>query len=314
MNRFVSAYLADLEARGSSLSLRKSSSYGLEWLTVYLGERHRIAEWRAVTADHLQGFALHLRCEHRTRKGATLKDATVNRLLSVVRAFFRWQHRRGRLLYNPATKLAGSGHEHTLPHVLSERDIARLIETPDIETAIGLRDRALMEVLYATGIRHGEAHRLDLFDVDASARRLIIRLGKGQRDRVVPLTTTAADWLSKYLSTARSELARGQRKQGQPPMMPSAALWLARTGRRLSYAWIEQLIKGYAAQANLKANVHIFRHCCASHLLRHGASIRHIQLLLGHSTLRATEIYLHLDVDDLKRAVSVLESGRRWQP
>ncbi len=307
MNRAITAHLAELEARGMSLSLRKSSLYALDWLTVYLREASAVEDWRAVTESQLDRFVLHLRREHRTRKGEPLKEATINRVLASVRSFFAWQRRRGALLYNPAERHTPSKSEYPLPHVLSEADITRLIETPASETAIGLRDRALMEVLYATGIRHGEAHRLDLYDADTNARRLLIRLGKGSRDRIVPLTENAAHWLTKYLSQARPELARGQRKQrGQPQLLPSSALWLARTGHRLSYPMIEQRIKGYAAEAAVKANVHTFRHCCATHLLRHGASIRHIQKLLGHTNLDATQIYLHLDTADLARAVAKL--------
>lgn len=305
MNRAISSYLADLEAHGSSVSLRKSNRYALEWLIVYLRERHAVADWRAVTEQHLDGFRMHLQREHRTRKGEQLKAATISRVFSGVRSFFAWQHRRGRLIYNPAERQTPKQFEYPLPHVLSEKDVTRVIEMPDIETAIGVRDRALMEVLYATGIRHTEAHRLDLYDADISARRLIVRRGKGGHDRVVPLTENAAHWLTKYLTTARPELAHGQRKVGQPPLT-SPALWLARTGHRLSYVMIEQRIKGYATEAEVKACVHTFRHCCASHLLRHGASVRHIQKLLGHSNLRATEIYLHLDTSDLARAVARL--------
>jgi integrase/recombinase XerD len=190
--------------------------------------------------------------------------------------------------------------------VLSEEEMTRLIEMPDLTTAIGLRDRAMMEVLYATGIRHGEAHRLDLYDVDTRTRRLVVRLGKGQRDRIVPLTENAAHWIREYLSKARGELQAGQRKNGSRPVIPSSALWLARTGQRLGYPSMEQRIKGYAMEAGLKVNVHTFRHCCATHLLRRGAGIRYIQQLLGHSNLHATEIYLNLDLSDLKRAVASL--------
>ena len=93
--------------------------------------------------------------------------------------------------------------------MLNETELARLIETPDLQTAIGLRDRALMETLYATGIRHAEAHRLDLYDIDTAAHRLTVRLGKGQRDRLVPLAETAAHWLTRYVTVARPELAAG---------------------------------------------------------------------------------------------------------
>jgi integrase/recombinase XerD len=206
-----------------------------------------------------------------------------------------------------------------LPRVLNESELVHLIETPDTTTAIGLRDRALMETLYATGIRHAEAYRLDLYDVDVAAHRLTVRLGKGQRDRLVPLTETAAYWLTRYLTVARPELAAGKfwgkgrrrlkRKRSQstspgPTWVASTpALWLAVSGRRLSYVMLAERIRDYALQAELKASVHTFRHCCATHLLRGGASLRHVQQLLGHRDLNTTAIYTHLELQDLKQAI-----------
>ncbi len=205
--------------------------------------------------------------------------------------------------------------------MLNETELARLIETPDLQTAIGLRDRALMETLYATGIRHAEAHRLDLYDIDTAAQRLTVRLGKGQRDRIVPLTETAAHWLTRYLTVARPELAavklwgKGRRRLKRKRSQSSAtapgpiwvaltpALWLAVTGRRLPYAMIAERIRDYALQAEVKASVHTFRHCCATHLLRGGASVRHVQQLLGHRELNTTEIYTHIELQDLQQAI-----------
>jgi len=210
--------------------------------------------------------------------------------LSLIRSFFIWLNRNGCLLYNPAERLAFPRPEQSLPDVLNESKMARLIETPDTTTAIGLRDRALLETLYATGIRRREAHRLDLYDIDTAAQRLTVRLGKGQRDRLVPLTETAAHWLTRYLTAARPELAAGKwlgkgQRRGQPKLIPpTAALWLSVTGRRLSYQMIADRICDYALQAGVKASVHTFRHCCATHLLRGGASLRHVQQLLGHRT------------------------------
>ncbi|MCA1600091.1 MAG: tyrosine-type recombinase/integrase [Acidobacteria bacterium] len=289
--------------------MRKSSLYALELLTVYLRERYGLTDWRAVTEDHLWTFLLHLQREHRTPRGRPLKPASLTRWLAVVRCFFQWQHRRGHLVYNPAAHVKLARYDDPLPHVLSESEIARLIEMPDTTTALGLRDRALMEVLYATGIRHRETQRLELYDIDLWAKRLMVRQGKGSRDRLVPLTANAVYWLSRYLSAARPELAPGQpgqRKKGRPMMLPSSSLWLALTGYPLSYVMIEQRIKAYALAARVKANVHTFRHCCATHLLRHGAGIRHIQQLLGHRSLHSTQIYLHLDTADLQRAVARL--------
>jgi site-specific recombinase XerD len=117
----------------------------------------------------------------------------------------------------------------------------RLIEAPELSTAIGLRDRALMEVLYATGIRHAECFKLAVYDVELKARRLLVRARKGEQDRIVPLTSNAAYWIERYLAAARGELAAGYGKRKPPP---TNALWLARTGYRLSYHMIEQRIKG----------------------------------------------------------------------
>jgi len=201
--------------------------------------------------------------------------------------------------------------------VLNESDIARLIETPDTTTTLGLRDRALMELLYATGIRHSEAHKLDLYDVDTTTQQLNVRLGKGQRDRVVPLTETAAHWLTRYLTAARPELAAGKlwgkgKRRGPPTIIPpTSALWLSVTSRRLSYQMIADRIRDYALQVELKASVHTFRHSFATHLLRGGASIRHVQQLLGHRDLNTTEIYTHLELQDLKQTVESAAAKNR---
>jgi integrase/recombinase XerD len=309
VNREVDAYLADLEARRFSHSRRYHSGRTLERLLVYLREAHSITDWRAVNETQLRDFAVYAATRHRSPRGKQLTAATLRQWLSIIRSFFVWLNRNGHLLHNPAERLAFPRKDQPLPHVLNEAEIVRLIETPDLETAIGLRDRALMETLYATGIRHNEAHKLDLYDIDTAAHRLTVRLGKGQRDRLVPLTVTAAHWLTRYVTVARPELAAGLWwgkgcRRGQPkPIPPTSALWLSVTGRRLSYQMIADRIRDYALQAEVKASVHTFRHCCATHLLRGGASVRHVQQLLGHRDLNTTEIYTHIELGDLKRAI-----------
>jgi len=166
-----------------------------------------------------------------------------------------------------------------------------------------------METLYATGIRHSEAHKLDLYDADTAAHRLTVRLGKGQRDRLVPLTETSAHWLTRYITAARPELVaglwwgKGRRRERPKLVPPTSALWLSVTGHRLSYQMIADRIRDYAMKVELKANVHTFRHCCATHLLRGGASVRHVQQLLGHRDLSTTEIYTHIELQDLQQAI-----------
>jgi integrase/recombinase XerD len=155
--------------------------------------------------------------------------------------------------------------------------------------------------------------------VDTAAHCLTVRLGKGQRDRVVPLTETAAHWLTRYLTVARPELAAGKlwgkgKRRGQPKIIPpTSALWLSVTGRRLSYQMIADRIRDYALQAEVKASVHTFRHCCATHLLRGGASIRHVQQLLGHRDLNTTEIYTNIELEDLKRTIESAASAEAFE-
>ena len=309
MNRAVEAYLADLEVRRFSHSRCHHVARTLDRLLLYLRETHQVTDWRTVNETRLRDFAVYAATRHRTPKGKPISATTLRQWLSIIRSFFVWLNHNGRSLHNPAEGLAFPRKEQPLPRVLNETDIARLIETPDTTAALGIRDRALMEVLYATGIRHSEAHKLDLYDVDTAALRLTVRLGKGQRDRVVPLTESAAYWLARYLTAARPELAAGLwwgkgRRRGQPKLIPpTSALWLSVTGHRLSYQMIADRIRDYALQAEVKASVHTFRHCCATHLLRGGASVRHVQQLLGHGDLNSTEIYTHIELTDLKRAI-----------
>ena len=309
MNRAIDAYLAELAARRFSHSRRHHAARTLERLLIYMREAHSITDWRAVHESQLHDFALYAATRHRSPSGQRISAATLRQWLSLVRSFFVWLNHTGRLLHNPAERLAFPHKEQSLPHVLNESEVARLIETPDITTTIGLRDRALLEVLYATGIRHAEVHKLDLYDVDTAAHHLTVRLGKGQRDRVVPMTETAAHWLTRYVTVARPELAAGKlwgkgKRRGQSKLIPpTAALWLSVTGRRLSYQMIADRIRDYASQAEVRASVHTLRHSCATHLLRGGASLRHVQQLLGHHDLNTTEIYTHLELQDLQQTV-----------
>jgi integrase/recombinase XerD len=309
MNRAIDAYLAELEARRFSQSRRHHAARTLERLLIYMREAQAITDWRAVHESQLRDFALYAATRHRTPRGKRISAETLGQWLSIIRSFFVWLNRNGHLLHNPAERLTFPQQEQSLPHVLNESEIARLIETPDLQTAIGLRDRALMETLYATGIRRREAQRLDLYDIDTTTQRLAVRLGKGQRDRLVPLTETAAHWLTRYVTAARPELAAGQwwgkgQRHGQPKLIPpTSALWLSVSGRRLSYQMIADRIRDYALQAAVKASAHTFRHSCATHLLRAGASVRHVQQLLGHRDLSTTEIYTHIELQDLQQAI-----------
>jgi integrase/recombinase XerD len=303
MRERVNEYLEWQGARGMSLSRRKSSEYALEIFISWAHETNRGRDWRGIGESDLRGFLIYLQKEHRADR--PLAPGTVKHWFIAVQLFFRWLSERGHILHDPAASVPLPQEERNLPRVLNEAEMKRLIESPDTSAALGLRDRALMETLYATGIRHRECWKLNLYDVETRARRLAVRGGKGGKDRIAPLTENAAYWIERYLREARGELAAGYFKKRPPP--PTPALWLARTGYRLSYPMFEQIIKGYARALDMKANVHLFRHCCATHLLRGGASIRHIQLLLGHSDIQTTMIYTHLEISDLQTAIAKLD-------
>src|SRR6266511_2791806 len=303
MRERVNEYLEWLTARGMSHSRRKSSEYALEIFISRAHETNRSQDWRGISESDLRGFLIYLQKEHRAEK--PLAPGTVKHWFIAVQLFFRWLSERGHILTDPAASIPLPQEERNLPRVLNEAEMKRLIESPDTSTALGLRYRALMFLHDETGIRHRECWKLNLYDVETRARRLTVRGGKGGKDRIAPLTSNAAYWIERYLAEARGELAAGYFKKKAPP--PTPALWLARTGYRLSYPMFEQIIKGYARALDMKANVHLFRHCCATHLLRGGASIRHIQLLLGHSDIQTTMIYTHLEISDLQTAVAKLD-------
>ena len=314
MNQPLTDYLAELESRRYSHSRLTHVRRTIELLMLYLKESHQLSDWRAVNESHLRSFAVFAGTRHHTPKGKLVSPGTLRQWLSCVRGFFAWMNESGRLVHDPAERLKLPRRVRTLPHVLSESQIAELIETADTNSALGLRDRALMEVLYATGIRLAEVHKLDLYDIDTSTGVLIVRQGKGGRDRVVPLTENASRWLSRYITDARPELAAGvTRARGKSNRQssirklqsraPTSALWLTVEGRRLSKQMIAPRITDYAKQAGIRATPHTFRHSCATHLLRGGASIRHVQRLLGHRGLETTEIYTHVEIEDLKRVV-----------
>jgi integrase/recombinase XerD len=315
MEQSTAAYLEYLAARNYSLARMTHARRILERLSLYLEEEHLIRDWRAVAERHLNAFAVYLAARHRSPQGRLPSFNSLRQWLSITRRFFAWMQESGRLLGNPAEQLALPRKDERLPAVLSETEMAHLLDQPDTGTAIGLRDRALMELLYSTGIRHFEAVRLDLYDADTSMRQLIIRQGKGRKDRMVPLTENACHWLDRYLAEARPELAAGRinyKRRKSPATRPHpTALWLSITGTRFGYVAMSDRIRQYALEAGVTASLHTFRHTCATHLLRRGASIRHIQQLLGHKCLETTEIYTRLEIEDLRQAVD--KASQRMQ-
>jgi integrase/recombinase XerD len=219
--------------------------------------------------------------------GQGLSPRSVMRAVAAVRSFYRFVTLESRRQENVADDLQAPRAWRSLPKYLSTEDVDRLIQQPDTTTVRGIRDRALIELLYATGLRVSELVQLRVADVNLEAAYLTCT-GKGSKQRIVPVGDEAASWVRRYLSSARSALL----KSGASPRL----FVNARGGRALTRVGFWKILKGYARQACLGASLspHVLRHSFATHLLDRGADLRAIQLMLGHADLSTTQIYTHV--------------------
>ena len=233
----------------------------------------------------------------RKADGAPYSSGNLAHRIGAVKGLFRFLFRAGYLLTDPSGVLEYPGREERLPRgVLTREETRKLVEAPDTSTPLGLRDRAVLETFYATGIRAGELADLKCADIDTEDRLLRVVLGKGKKDRNVPLTRAAAEAIEVYLQDGRPNI-RGATK--------TTRLFLARRGGRMHDSLLNDLVQAAARKAGIEkhATCHTLRHSVATHLLKGGADIRHIQALLGHSSLATTERYTHVEISDLSRVL-----------
>ena len=263
-------------------------------LDSYRSDLGRLALWLADNAGEplldLRETALTAFIAHLSRQTRASSQA---RYLSTLRRFYRWQLARGRIVADPTLKLANPTRPSRLPKVMSEKQVDSLLAAPDLDTALGLRDRAMLETLYATGLRVSELVNLKIHEVSFNDN-VLRALGKGSKERLVPLGELAIDWLGRYLNEARPDILKGQQ---------SDALFVTARGGAMTRQAFWQLIKRYAAVAGIapeKLSPHVLRHAFATHLLNHGADLRVVQLLLGHADISTTQIYTHVARERLK--------------
>ena len=218
---------------------------------------------------------------------------TVARRLSALRRFYRYQVQRGTLDHDPSARLESPRLARRLPGVLSETQVEALLAAPDVSSALGLRDRAMLELLYASGLRVSELVGLTLNRVNLTQSTVRVS-GKGAKERLVPFGEEAADWLERYLARGRPEILSGR---------VSEALFPSRRAKAISRQAFWQAIKRYALLAGIEREIspHTLRHAFATHLLDHGADLRVLQMLLGHSDLSTTQIYTHVARERLKQ-------------
>lgn len=222
------------------------------------------------------------------------KASSTRRMLSSLKRFFQFALRTGKIAVDPSLRIDAPKLPRALPKSLTETDVERLLDSPQCETAIGLRDKAMLETLYATGLRVSEL--VGLTQSQVSLDMGVVRVtGKGDKERLVPLGDEADFWIRRFLAEARPELARGRL---------SNTLFVTSRGRLMTRQAFWYLIKRYAARAGLQSqsiSPHTLRHAFATHLINHGADLRVVQLLLGHADISTTQIYTHVARERLKQ-------------
>jgi len=299
MERFLEA----LTVRNFSGATITDRRHGLSTFILWCAERglERPCE---VTKPVLERYQRHL-YYRRKPNGEPLSFRTQAQRLVPIRAWFKWLARENHILSNPASELELPRPEKRLPAlVLSAEEAEAIMAVPDTATPLGLRDRAMLEVLYATAIRRSELVDLKLYDLDQSRAMLIVRKGKGNKDRVVPLGERATAWVAAWRDHARAGLVAG-RDPGN--------LFLSRHGRALDPKRLSEKVRGYieASGTPKPGSCHLLRHTAATLMLEGGADIRFIQALLGHESLETTQIYTRVSAAKLAEIHAATHPGAK---
>ena len=274
-------WLEDGLAKNTLEAYRRDLSQFAAWLEARSGK----ALFGADQAD-IQSYLGH---QSRKKTRAT----SVARLLSALKRFYRHGLRQGRVKADPTLRIESPKLPRGLPKSLTEEDVENLLEAPPVEKALGLRDRAMLETLYASGLRVSELVTLRLGQVSQDMG--VVRVtGKGSKERLVPLGEEAIAWIRRYLKEARPELLAGRAAND---------LFVTARGGAMTRQMFWTLLRRYAARAGLRKPIspHTLRHAFATHLLNHGADLRVVQLLLGHSDISTTQIYTHVARERLKQ-------------
>ncbi|MFG6449782.1 site-specific tyrosine recombinase XerD [Roseateles sp. BYS180W] len=269
------------------LSRNTQQAYGrdLTLLAHWLACQQAPSVLDACSETQLMAYASH--------RHASSKATSANRRLSVFKRYFRWALRERRVQADPTLRMVAGRQALRHPKTLTEAQVEALLNAPDVLTALGLRDRAMLELMYASGLRVSEL--VELRSVQLGWNEGVLNItGKGDKQRLVPFGEAAREWLGRYIQQARSELAGGRSPE---------ALFLTRAGAAMSRQMFWKLVKKYAQLAGVSAPLspHTLRHAFATHLLNHGADLRVVQLLLGHADLSTTQIYTHVARERLRQ-------------
>jgi integrase/recombinase XerD len=302
MARLSSAHLEWMRVQNYSEQTVSGREKHLRRFSVWCEERS-IARPTDVTKPILERYARWL-YYHRKDDGRPLSFGSQYGQLMGVRMFFRWLARQNHILSNPASELELPRRERRLPkHVLTIQEAEAVINQSDVNDPLGVRDRAMLETFYSTGMRRMELVGLKIFDIDFERGTVLIRQGKGKKDRMIPIGDRALVWTEKYLREVRPSLVV------EPD---DGSLFLTKDGTQLIADHLSSLVKRYVESANIGKTgaCHLFRHTMATLMLEGGADVRYIQQMLGHSRLETTEVYTHVSIRTLKAVHAATHPAR----
>lgn len=285
------SYLDYLAVRHYTETTIEGRRYSLDAFLRWCLERDLVRA-DEVTLPILESYARHL-FRFRKPNGKPLSNSSQRARLTGVKELFRWLCRNHHILYNPASELEMPRKEKRLPEEpLSIVQVESILSQPDIDDPLGVRDRAVMELFYSTGMRRSELTGLQVFSVNQERQTVQIRQGKGRKDRVVPIGARALSWLERYLVDVRPVLMFDPQE---------TALFLTSYGEAFNSDVLSRKVSKYIKEADIGrlGSCHLFRHTCATHMLEGGADIRFIQQLLGHEKLETTQIYTEVSIQQL---------------
>jgi integrase/recombinase XerD len=295
-------HLADLRVKNYSEYTVKNRKAHIGFFIQWCHDRG-VTEPTEVTRPILEHYQRHL-FHYRQKNGNPLTFRSQLARLVPLRVWFKWMARQRHILNNPASELELPRLEHRLPKtVLTIAEMEQVLTQPNVNDPLGLRDRALMETLYSTGVRRLELANLKLYDLDTERGTVMIRQGKGKKDRVIPIGDRAAAWIEKYLRESRPLLAV------EPD---DHTVFLSNAGEPFCLDHLSDLVRTHVDAANIgkRGACHLFRHCMATLMLENGADIRYIQQMLGHADLKTTQIYTQVSIRQLKRIHAATHPAR----
>jgi integrase/recombinase XerD len=262
-------------------------------LAAYRRDLALYARWLADRGKQLPATAEHDLQAYFAARHAGSKATTANRRLTVFKRYFRWALREGLITDDPTLRLQAAKQPLRVPKTLTEAQVEALLDAPDVATPLGLRDRTMLELMYASGLRVSELVTLKTFQVGMNEGVLRV-LGKGSKERLVPFGQVARDWILRYLAEARSDILAGRQSED---------LFVTGRGQGMTRAMFWVIVKKHATAAGITAPLspHTLRHAFATHLLNHGADLRAVQMLLGHADISTTTIYTHVARERLKQ-------------